>query len=109
MEPQDISGGRYRIEAVLGQGATATVYRVHDTVLDVPRAVKVLSGSVQVRRALRRRLHAEAKAMARLDHPNILRLYDIGLDGDLDYVVMELADGGTLGQMLERRGPLPPP
>ena len=108
MEPQDISGGRYRIEAVLGRGATATVYRVHDTVLDVPRAVKVLSGSVQVRRALRRRLYAEAKAMARLDHPNILRLYDIGLDGERDYVVMELADGGTLGQMLERRGPLPP-
>ena len=108
MEPQDIAGGRYRVEAVLGQGATATVYQVHDTVLDVPRAVKILSGSVQVRRALRRRLYAEAKAMARLDHPNILRLYDIGMDGERDYVVMELAEGGTLGQMLGRQGPLPP-
>ncbi|MFT5682988.1 MAG: serine/threonine protein kinase, partial [Myxococcota bacterium] len=108
MEPQDIAGGRYRVEAVLGRGGTATVYRVQDTILDVPRAVKVLSGSVQVRRALRRRLYAEAKAMARLDHPNILRLYDIGLDGDRDYVVMELAEGGTLGQLLGRKGPLPP-
>ncbi len=108
MEPQDIAGGRYRVEAVLGRGGTATVYRVQDTVLDVPRAVKILTGSVQVRRALRRRLYAEAKAMARLDHPNILRLYDIGLDGDRDYVVMELAEGGTLGQLLTRQGPLPP-
>ena len=108
MEPEEIAGGRYRVEAVLGRGGTATVYRVQDTILDVPRAVKILSGSSQVRRALRRRLYAEAKAMARLDHPNILRLYDIGLDGDRDYVVMELAEGGTLGQQLSRQGPLPP-
>jgi serine/threonine-protein kinase len=108
MEPEEIAGGRYRVEAVLGQGGTATVYRVQDTVLDVQRAVKILSGSLQVRRALRRRLYAEAKAMARLEHPNILRLYDIGQDGDRDYVVMELAEGGTLGQLLTRQGPIPP-
>ncbi|MEL6342108.1 MAG: serine/threonine-protein kinase, partial [Myxococcota bacterium] len=106
--PFEIAGGRYRLEAHIGSGGTATVYQAWDTAFEMPCAVKVISGEVRVRKALRKRLHAEARAMIRLKHANILRLYDIGVHGDRDYVVMELAEGGTLGMLLRQHGPLPP-
>jgi serine/threonine protein kinase len=100
--------GRYALSERLGEGATAEVYAASDAQLEVERAVKLLSGGGAVRERLRERLKAEAKGMARLEHPNILPVYDVGADGPLDFVVMKLARGGSLQDRLDRAGPLPP-
>ena len=107
---------RYRLVAELGEGGFATVYRALDTLLEVERAVKVLEpprrGDMsearhRVRRERRRRRFlTEARAMARINHPHILRVYDFGHEGDVDYVVMELAEAGSLGERVRRSGAL---
>ena len=71
--------GRFYLTQVLGVGGTATVYRAEDTELGVPRAIKLITVQGEAaRRVLSERLRAEARAMARLAHPNILRIYDVG-------------------------------
>ncbi|MES2640119.1 MAG: serine/threonine-protein kinase [Myxococcota bacterium] len=100
--------GRYRLGDVLGTGGTSTVYRATDTTLGVERAVKVLRGEGEGVDAQRARLRAEARAMARVTHPNILRVYDVGTDEGQDFFVMELADGGTLQDRVDAEGPLSP-
>ena len=99
---------RYRLGDLLGKGGTASVYRATDTALGVTRAIKVLSTEDQRRSSARRRLKAEAQVMAALDHPNILRVYDIGQTREADYIVMELAEGGSLQDWVDARGPMPP-
>ena len=99
---------RYRLEDLLGKGGTASVYRATDTALGVSRAVKILNSEGQRRASIRRRLKAEAQVMAALDHPNILRIYDIERSDAADYIVMELAEGGSLQDWLDARGPMPP-
>ncbi len=101
-------GGRYRLGEVIGTGGTATVYRATDASLGVERAVKVLRVDALGAESSRARLRAEARTMARVTHPNILRVYDVGTDEDADFVVMELAVGGSLQDRLDHRGPLPP-
>src|SRR5512135_1753101 len=86
---------RYKIEATLGQGGMGTVYRAHDNLLNRPVAIKVLSAQ-GVGTEGRARMLAEAQAAAKLNHPNIVTVYDAGdLDGS-PYVVMELITGQTL-------------
>jgi len=100
---------RFRLDAVVGRGGTATVYRAWDERLGVVRAVKVLDpGALGGREALRRRLHDEARAMARLSHPNVLEIRDVGVDGEHDFVVMDYAEAGSVAARIEREGPLPP-
>ncbi|MFN7143773.1 MAG: serine/threonine-protein kinase [Myxococcota bacterium] len=100
--------GRYRLGDVIGTGGTATVYRARDLALGVERAVKVLRVDSLGADAQRARLRSEARAMARVTHLNILRVYDVGTDGDQDFVVMELAAGGSLQDRLDEHGPLSP-
>lgn len=100
--------GRYRLGDVLGIGGTSTVYRAMDATLGVERAVKVLRGEGEGADAQRGRLRVEARAMARVTHPNILRVYDVGTDEGQDYFVMELAEGGTLQDRVDAEGPLSP-
>ncbi len=107
-EPQTLADGRYRLEAELGTGATATVWRATDTLLGVSRAVKLLSRRAANSESLRRRLLAEARAMARLEHPNVLRVLDIAAEQDRDYVVMPLASAGSVADYVDSHGPLPP-
>jgi serine/threonine-protein kinase len=102
-----IGGGRYRIEQVLGTGGTATVYRCLDTRLGVKRAIKRLRPDA-VRRGLGGRLETEARAMARVRHPNILAVHDVGVDDGQIFVVMELAERGSVADRLQRAGPLAP-
>lgn len=102
-----IGDGRYRIEQVLGTGGTATVYRCLDTRLGVKRAIKRLRPEA-VRRGLGGRLETEARAMARVRHPNILAVHDVGVDDGQIYVVMELAERGSVADRLQRAGPLAP-
>ncbi len=101
--PKTLSNGRYKLESQLGVGGAASVYRAYDTTLEVPRAIKILHGGHST---LRKRMEAEAKAMARLNHNNVLRVYDIGTDQDVDFIVMDLAEAGTLGDLVDSGGPL---
>jgi serine/threonine-protein kinase len=97
--------GRYQLESVLGSGGMGTVWRGLDLRLQRPVAVKVLSGDgLSLPKALER-FGREARAVARLSHPNIVPVYDVGADGDDPYLVMELVDGSTVADLIVR-GPL---
>ncbi len=85
----------------------ATVWRAYDERLQVYRAVKVMSGSLQEHEVIRTRFMNEARTMARLHHPNIVAVHDIGTDGADSFIVMELVDGGSLMDYLAENGPMP--
>jgi serine/threonine protein kinase len=103
-----LAEGRYRLIEVIGSGGMATVYRAFDARLQVPRAIKILLPALANRERLRARFEAEARTMALLEHRNIVRVYDVGSDGNRVYIVMELVEGGSLVDRLEELGPLPP-
>ncbi len=103
-----LADGRYQLIDVLGVGGMATVYRAYDARLQVPRAIKVLLPSLARKRSLRTRFETEASTMALLEHPHIVRVYDVGIDGDRVYIVMELVSGGSLLDRVKQHGALPP-
>jgi serine/threonine protein kinase len=103
-QPGELLCGRYRIERLLGQGGMADVFRAIDTTNGEAVAVKLVRSSDP---GLARRLAQEAKALASLDHPGLVRLLDAGVHGEQAFLVMELVDGPTLSARL-RRGPLSP-
>ncbi|MCA9494029.1 MAG: serine/threonine protein kinase [Myxococcales bacterium] len=84
------------------------VLRVKDLRLGVPRALKVLLPSVTRKQKVRARFESEARTMAGLEHPNILRVYDVAEAAGLPYYVMELVDGGSLADRVDRLGALEP-
>lgn len=86
---------RYHLDAELGRGGMGVIYRAHDTLLDRAVAVKVLSES-KLGAHGRTRLLNEAQAAARLNHPNIVSVYDVGEAGGSPFIVMELVEGETL-------------
>ncbi len=102
-----LAQGRYRLQAVLGEGGMAVVYRAFDSRLQVDRAIKVLSPAVARQAHLRARFETEARTMAALSHPNITSVHDIGQDGDLVFMVMELLEGGSLWDWVQCYGPMP--
>jgi len=103
-----LAQGRYRLTAVLGEGGMAVVYRAFDSRLQVDRAIKVLSPAVARQAHLRVRFETEARTMAALSHPNVTSVHDIGQDGELIYMVMELLEGGSLWDWVHCYGPMPP-
>ncbi|HKF42440.1 MAG TPA: protein kinase [Thermoanaerobaculia bacterium] len=98
--------GPYEIVAPLGAGGMGEVYRARDTRLDRSVAVKVLPPLLSSSPDARQRFEREAKAISKLSHPHICALYDIGREGETDYLVMELLEGETLSARLAR-GQLP--
>ena len=98
-----IANGRYRLMSVLGEGGQATVYRAWDDRLGVWRAIKRLRPGSP--RSLRERFETEARTLARLKHPNLLVVHDVGEDNDQPYMVMDLASE-SLADRIEREGPL---
>jgi Tol biopolymer transport system component len=98
--------GPYVIEARLGAGGMGEVYRAKDKRLHRTVALKVLPQRLADTPGLRQRLEREAKAISSLNHPQICTLYDIGREGEVDYLVMEFLEGDTLAQRL-KRGALP--
>ncbi|HVR83380.1 MAG TPA: serine/threonine-protein kinase [Planctomycetota bacterium] len=91
---------RYTIGERIGEGSAAVVYRGWDRELGRPVALKVLRDTADVRRSLRLRFHREAKIAAGLNHPNIVRIYDLGeVEGRL-FMVMELVEGSSLGSLI---------
>ncbi len=105
--PETLGEGRYRLGAPIGEGGMAGVYRAEDTQIRVQRAIKVLRYAFARKKKIRVRFEAEARAMARVEHPNIVQVYDVGLEDRTPYIVMELVDGDTMEQLVEQ-GPLPP-
>ena len=98
--------GPYEILAPLGAGGMGEVYRAKDTRLGRDVAVKVLPDHMSSSPELRQRLEREAKAISSLSHSHICALYDVGREGETDYLVMEFLEGETLAARLVR-GPLP--
>ncbi len=98
--------GPYVIEAQLGAGGMGEVYRAKDRRLQRTVALKVLPERLAHTPGLRQRLKREAKAISSLNDPRICTLYDIGREGEVDYLVMEFLEGDTLARRL-KRGPLP--
>ena len=97
--------GKYRLDRVLGEGGMGVVWAAHDPDLERAVAIKVLRYE-QAAQELRQRLLREARAMAKLKHPNVLTVYEVGTVGDRDYIAMELVDGMSLDAWLSL-GPTP--
>jgi len=102
-------GGRYRLAEQLGEGATCTVSRAEDEVLQRTVAVKVLKPVYALDGAFLARFYAEARAAANVVHPNVVGIHDVLSDGDSHAIVMEYVDGPSLDFLLARDGPLPEP
>jgi serine/threonine protein kinase len=92
--------GPYEITASLGAGGMGEVYRARDTRLGRDVAVKVLPAAFATDPERRARFETEARTVAGLSHPNVLALHDIGIEGEMAYVVMELIEGETLRERL---------
>jgi serine/threonine-protein kinase len=100
--------GRYRVDALLARGGMSSVYSGLDLRLDRPVAIKVMESKFAQDRSFIDRFELEARAAARLHHPNVVAVHDQGVDGENVYLVMELVAGGTLRDLLQE-GPLPVP
>jgi serine/threonine protein kinase len=95
--------GRYQIIKELGKGSMGVVYQAHDPNLDVMLALKVLRQDRVVSEAFVRRFLAEAKALGRLDHSNIVRVYNVDEDGGTVYIAMEFIEGEPLNEVMQKR------
>ena len=103
-----ILGNRYEIIEKVGNGGMATVYKATDLVLKRYVAVKVLRDEFTTDEEFIKRFETEAQSAAKLVHPNIVSIFDVGIDDGIYYIVMELIQGKTLKEIiLEERGPLP--
>jgi serine/threonine-protein kinase len=100
--------GKFRIEELLGAGAMGRVFRARQLTLDKPVAIKVLNATLAADPTFVARFAREAKAAARLDHPNSIRVFDFGHEpGGLFYIAMELVSGNDLATEIEELGPMP--
>jgi serine/threonine protein kinase len=95
--------GRYRVIERIGRGAMGCVYRARDEEMDREVALKVLMADLEDDADIRTRFLREAEAAARLSHPNIITIFDVGEDGDRFFIVMELLRGATLKDFLKQR------
>jgi serine/threonine protein kinase len=94
---------RYELKDRLGHGGMATVYSARDLKLDRVVAIKLLADNFAGDDEVRRRFSREARLAAKLDHPNIVQVFDVGEDDGRPFIVMEQVDGGTVGDRLEGR------
>ena len=97
----------FEVRGMLGQGGMGTVYLAHDLSLERPVAIKVLRRELADNRDLIGRLLLEARAQARLQHPNVVTIYHIGAHDGAPYFAMEYIHGKTLADHLDANGPLP--
>jgi serine/threonine-protein kinase len=101
-----VLSGRYRLEAKLGSGGMSTVYLARDQTLDRPVAVKVMHREMSEQADQLERFRQEARAVAKLSHPNVVSVIDAGEDGGHPYIVFEYVKGETLKQRIGRVGAL---
>ncbi|MBR4383344.1 MAG: Stk1 family PASTA domain-containing Ser/Thr kinase, partial [Selenomonadaceae bacterium] len=103
---QRVLSGRYELEEKIGSGGMAEVYKAHDRLLARPVAVKILHEAYRSDVEFIERFHREAKSAARLSHPNIVSIYDVGVAGNDHYIVMEYVQSSTLKKKIQDEGPL---
>jgi serine/threonine-protein kinase len=103
-----VLSGRYRLEAKLGSGGMSTVYLGRDQTLDREVAVKVMHREMSEQADQLERFRQEARAVAKLSHPNVVAVIDAGEDGGYPYIVFEYVEGETLKQRIAREGALDP-
>ena len=94
---------RYRVDSLLARGGMSAVYRGADARLDRPVAIKIMDPRFADDRSFVERFEREARSAAKLHHPHVVTVHDQGVDGDHVFLVMELVDGGTLRDLLERQ------
>lgn len=103
---QRVLGGRYELEEKIGSGGMAEVYKAHDRLLARPVAIKILHAEYRSDMEFIERFHREAKSAARLSHPNIVSIYDVGVAGNDHFIVMEYVQSSTLKKKIQDEGPL---
>jgi tetratricopeptide (TPR) repeat protein len=106
--PGEPRPARYRIDRELGRGGMGIVYKATDLVLDRPVALKVLPDQLRDNPQALRNFIREAKAAAKMNHPNIVTVYDAGEQDGRTFIAMEYVDGTTLKAIVKQRGPLAP-
>ncbi len=99
--------GRYEIIEQMGTGAMGTVYRARDTALDREIGLKTIRTGVDVSPEVRQRFYREARACARLQHPNIITVFDMGEVENTAYIAMELLEGADFRRVIQERRPIP--
>ena len=109
MQPEKTFNNRYRVDGTLGNGGMANVYVGTDTLLRRRVAIKVLREQYAGDDDFVKRFSYEAQSAAKLSHPNIVSVYDFGTADHSYYIVMELVDGATLGDLMRQEGTLPEP
>ena len=97
---------RYEIQSVIGEGGMSMVYKALDRRLNRHVAVKIMRDDMAADEAFRSTFCSEAHAVAMLSNPNIVAVYDVSHNDDIEYIVMELVDGITLRQYMDKRGAL---
>ena len=100
--------GRYKVVGKLGKGGMGVVYKAQDAVLDRTVAFKVLPDTLKENPQALKNFLREAKSAARLNHPNIVTVYDAGEQNGVFYIAMEYVDGKTLKDLVRQRGKIPP-
>jgi predicted Ser/Thr protein kinase len=99
--------GRYQIQRKLGKGGMGHVYLAHDTVLNIPVALKVPELGDEDEPALVERFYREARAAAQVNHPNLCRVYDVNQIDGIHYLTMQFVDGNPLSELIRERPQLP--
>ena len=102
-----ILGKRYEIVELIAEGGMSRVYKARDTNLNRFDAIKVLNEEFAKDEDILERFKKEANAVAFLSHPNIVNIYNVGSEDNLNYIVMEYVKGKTLKDVIKRNGPLP--
>ncbi len=103
-----VLSGRYETAERLGSGGMSNVYKATDRILERTVAVKILAEHLSDDERFVARFRREALAVAKLIHPNIVQVYDTGVDEGRHYIVMEYVEGRSGAQILQRHGPIPP-
>jgi len=111
LEPEKLTGkrlGKYVILEQIATGGMAVLYKARDTSLNRHVALKVLLSSLAVDSSMVARFHREAEATAKLSHPNIVPVYDVGEEEGVHYIAMEYVEGESLSEIIVREAPLAP-
>jgi serine/threonine protein kinase len=103
---KEIAG--YRVEKRIGKGGMGVVYLAHQMAMDRPVALKILSRELSENREFVGRFIEEARFMAKVSHPHVVQVHNVGEEEGVSYLSMEYMEGGSLKGLLEREGPLPP-
>jgi serine/threonine protein kinase len=100
--------GRFELQGVIGEGAMGTVYRAYDPTIGRTVAIKLVKFDRDASQELRDRVLREARSAGSLAHPNVVTIYDVGVEQNLAFIAMEIVDGSSLATQIEASAPFPP-